>query len=65
MRKFALFTAIAATLAGGAIAPAAYAANAKHPYKNVNHANDAGNRTGDMATDKLNQQQLDQARAAK
>ncbi len=63
MKKFALLSAIAATLASGAIAPAAFAANAKHPYKNVNHANDAGNRTGDMATDRLNQQQLDQARA--
>ena len=62
MKKFALLTAVAATLAGGALAPAAFAANAKHPYKNVNHANDAGNRTGDAATDRLNQQQLDQAR---
>ena len=63
MKKFALLTAIAATLAGGALAPAAFAANARHPYRNVNHANDAGNRTGDAATDRLNQQQLDQARA--
>ncbi len=62
MKKIALLTAIAATLAGGAIAPAAYAANARHPYRNVNRANDAGNRTGDAATDRLNQQQLDQAR---
>ncbi len=62
MKKFAILTAIAATLAGGALAPAAFAANAKHPYKNVNHANDAGNRSGNSMTDQLNQQQLDQAR---
>ena len=35
---------------------------ARHPYRNVNHANDAGNRKGDSETDKLNQQQLDQAK---
>ena len=63
MRKFAVLTAVAATLVSSALAPAAFAANARHPYKNVNHANDAGNRSGDADTDKLNQQQLDQARA--
>ena len=62
MKKIAFLTVLAATLAGSAFAPAAFAANAKHPYRNVNHANDAGNRTGDAATDRLNQQQLDQAR---
>ena len=49
MKKIALLTALAATFAGGiALAPqAAFAANARHPYKNVNHNNDKGNRTGD------------------
>ena len=37
---------------------ASYAANAGNPYGNVNHANDAGNDTGDAQVDQLNQQQL-------
>jgi hypothetical protein len=38
---------------------ASYAANAGNPYGNVNHANDAGNDTGDSQVDRLNEQQLD------
>ena len=42
-----------------ALAPAsAYAANAGNPYGNVNHANDAGNDTGDSRVEALNQAQL-------
>jgi hypothetical protein len=42
-----------------AAAPSAgYAANARNPYGNVNHANDAGNDTGDSRVDALNQAQL-------
>ena len=64
MKHHALLTALAATLAVGAIAPSvALAANAKHPYQNVNHANDKGNRTGDPETAKLNQQQLDKIKS--
>ena len=37
---------------------AAYAANAAHPYSNVDHRNDAGNNTGDSQVDRLNAQQL-------
>ncbi|MEJ1976575.1 MAG: hypothetical protein WDN49_11195 [Acetobacteraceae bacterium] len=37
---------------------ASYAANAGNPYGNVNHANDAGNDTGDSEVDQLNQAQL-------
>ncbi len=37
---------------------ASYAADAANPYGNVNHANDAGNDTGDSQVDQLNQQQL-------
>ena len=37
---------------------ASYAANAGNPYGNVNHANDAGNDTGDAQVDQLNQAQL-------
>jgi hypothetical protein len=41
------------------LAPAAaWAANARHPYSNVNHANDAGNDTGDSQVEALNQAQL-------
>ncbi len=53
-------TLIAALFASVAVAPAAFAANAKHPHSNVNHKNDAGNATGDAETAKLNQQQLQQ-----
>ena len=61
MKIVTLTVALAATLAAGALAPSiAHAANARHPYRNVNHANDAGNRKGDAETARLNQQQLDQ-----
>jgi hypothetical protein len=53
-------TALAATLI---VPTVAMAANAKHPYHHVNHKNDAGNSTGDDATAKLNQQQLDQIKS--
>lgn len=60
MKKIALLTALAATFAGGiALAPqAVFAANARAPHTNVNHANDAGNSTGDAETDRLNAAQL-------
>ena len=59
--KFAFATAFAALVAVGSIAPSvAYAANARHPYRNVNHANDAGNRKGDAEVERLNAQQLSQ-----
>ena len=38
--------------------PAAWAADARHPYAHVNHANDAGNATGDAQVEALNQAQL-------
>ena len=41
-------------------APAALAANAGTPYRNVDHSNDAGNDTGDARIDQLNNAQLDQ-----
>jgi hypothetical protein len=44
----------------GLVSQAAYAANAKTPYANVNHKNDAGNDTGDAQVDKLNEMQLNQ-----
>ena len=39
-------------------AGAAWAANARNPYGNVDPRNDAGNDTGDAQVDRLNQQQL-------
>ena len=53
---------IATILAGALILStplAAQAANADHPYANVDHRNDAGNDTGDSQVDRLNQTQLE------
>jgi len=45
--------------AGAVLAPhASEAANARTPYANINHANDAGNNTGDSEVDRLNDMQL-------
>lgn len=57
--KSILFASAALALAISA-APAAMAANAKTPYKNIDRSNDAGNNTGDTDIDKLNSAQLDQ-----
>ncbi len=58
--KTSVVIAFAALLATGALAPSvAHAANARHPYRHVNHANDRGNRSGDSETARLNQQQID------
>ena len=65
MKFSTVAVALAVTFAAGAAVPSmALAANSRHPYKNVNHANDAGNRKGDAETAKLNQQQLDQNKTA-
>jgi hypothetical protein len=54
-----------AALLAMAVAPnSALAANANNPYGNINHANDAGNDTGDSQVPALNQAQLDAARGA-
>ena len=65
MRKLTLMTAAIAAMGIAVASPTiASAANARHPYRNVNHANDKGNRPGDAETAKLNQQSLDQAKAS-
>ena len=51
-------SAISAGLLAICLASAAHAANADHPYSNVNPQNDAGNDTGDSRVDALNQAQL-------
>ena len=43
-----------------AFAPAAFAANARAPYSNVDHSNDMGNDTGDSKVEGLNAQQLNE-----
>jgi Spy/CpxP family protein refolding chaperone len=64
MTRITFATAFAALLvAAAAIPTVAQAANARHPYHNINKVNDKGNNTGDAAVAKLNQQQLDQIRA--
>ena len=61
MRSVLACSALALALAAGAaLPPAAHAANWRNPYGNVNHANDAGNDTGDSQVDRLNSAQLDQ-----
>jgi hypothetical protein len=47
---------LAATLA--ATSSAAQAANARHPYANIDHRIDAGNDTGDAQVEALNEGQL-------
>ena len=61
--KNTMMAALALTMALGTMAPAAMAANARHPYRNVDRRVDKGGPTGDDQVDKLNQQQLDAARA--
>ncbi len=55
MRLTTTAVMIALTLA----APACLAANANNPYGNINPANDAGNNTGDLQVEALNQAQID------
>ncbi|HYZ65046.1 MAG TPA: hypothetical protein VE650_21560 [Acetobacteraceae bacterium] len=52
---------IACVFATGVASPV-LAANARHPYSNIDRRVDAGNPTGDDQVDRLNQQQLDAAR---
>ena len=65
MQKITKVALVASALALGlalGIAPA-FAANARQPYSNVDKRNDRGNDTGDSQVERLNQQQLDQARS--
>ena len=50
---------IAAVIAFGMAAPACLAANASNPYGNIDPTNDAGNDTGDLQVEALNQAQID------
>ena len=59
MKSLLLLPAIAFGAAFALSGNSAQAANAKHPYQNVDHRNDAGNDTGDSKVDALNSGQLD------
>ena len=50
--------ATAMTLLLSSVPALGWAANANHPYSNVDHRVDAGNNTGDAQVDRLNQAQL-------
>lgn len=59
MTRFTVLAAATIFLALPASAPpSAMAANARHPYSNIDRRVDAGNDTGDAQVDALNQQQL-------
>ncbi len=53
--KFAIPLAIALA---AALPGVGHAADAAHPYSNIDRRNDAGNNTGDWEVDRLNQAQL-------
>ena len=59
MKTALLLSMLAAGSFALASAPAC-AANADHPYQNVDPSNDKGNDTGDSQVDKLNSGQLDE-----
>ena len=58
MMKTAIGTGLALAVVVGFGMNTARAADASHPYSNVDHAVDAGNNTGDSQVDQLNEQQL-------
>jgi len=54
----ATLVAFALALGIGSVASPVLAANARHPYQNIDRRVDAGNPTGDDQVDRLNSQQL-------
>ena len=56
----ALAVALGTSIAAGS---PSLAANARHPYQNVDKRVDKGGPTGDSQVEKLNQQQLDSVRS--
>jgi len=54
----AALIALAMALGVGSVASPVFAANARHPYQNIDRRVDKGNPTGDDQVDRLNQQQL-------
>jgi hypothetical protein len=60
MLRWTCGAVLAAGTALAAPMPVAWAADAAHPYSNIDHSNDAGNDTGDSQVESLNQQQLNE-----
>jgi len=54
----AALIAFALAIGAGYAASPVLAANARHPYQNIDRRVDAGNPTGDDQVDRLNEQQL-------
>ena len=53
------FWSVAVVIGLSGTAPACLAANARNPYGNIDPVNDAGNDTGDLQVEALNQAQID------
>lgn len=62
MIKLTLASTLMLAGLAGVASPSAFAANARHPYSNVDHSNDKGNDTGNAQVERLNAMQLDRAR---
>jgi hypothetical protein len=54
----AVLIAFALAMGIGSVASPVLAANARHPYQNIDRRVDRGNPTGDDQVDRLNEQQL-------
>ncbi|MGI4951302.1 MAG: hypothetical protein ACRYGM_05820 [Janthinobacterium lividum] len=63
MKIFPAALALVVAMGAAIYSAPTMAANARHPYQNINKKNDKGNDTGDSQVEKLNQQQLDSVRA--
>ncbi len=60
MNKIVLASALAVAFGSALAASPSIAANARHPYQNVNRSNDKGNDTGDAQVERLNSMQLNE-----
>jgi len=58
MEMKAVLIAFAVAMGVGSVASPVLAANARHPYQNIDRRVDQGNPTGDDQVDRLNSQQL-------
>ena len=63
MKTLSATLALAVAIGAGFCSAPASAANARHPYQNVDKRVDKGGPTGDDQVERLNQQQLDSARS--
>ena len=63
MKTFTASLGLAVALGVALYGVPSVAANARHPYSNVDRSNDNGGDTGDSQVERLNQQQLDSVRS--